>query len=614
MTECRASVRLRVSRALRAPRSARALAALGLALAAATAPVAAQEAGEVPLLLEAPLRLVPVPPAGGAPEPPPAVSIGELEALGGDAAGVLGPAEGGFGRDLWRGTPGARAVALMRRLPLSARSPVMHGLARRLLASAAAPDGGWPDGWEEGAFATERVALLLRLGAFGEARRLVGAAGGALGAWPRVDMHFWLGEADRACALVRSSAARRAARRWRRALVLCQALDGDTHAAGLTLALLADRAEEAEVPYLRLAAHLLGQIAAAAPLFDDGLSLAASLASRVPVSAERVAGLTPGAARALAEHPGTAPATRLAAAERAAAAGALAPERLAEAWGLAAAATADGPAETPTGALARARLFAAAGAAGASARRADLLTALWMSASDGPGGGPGPVALARATAASALELAPGPALAWFAPHAARALIAAGRGPEAAKWWRVANGSAADPAPDSAPDSATGDAAAGDAAEIAAARWRVLPLAAAFGAGAEWDAAAAVRWWRAAPAGMAPDALAARADRVFMVLDALGRPPGADAWALFHDGPRATEVTLPNIGVRYGMRDAARAGRAGEALLLALAALGEEGPASASSVAVGSVIRVLRALGLADDARAVAVEALLGGAA
>ena len=99
----------------------------------------------------------------------------------------------------------------------------------------------------------------------------------------------------------------------------------------------------------------------------------------------------------------------------------------------------------------------------------------------------------------------------------------------------------------------------------------------------------------------------------MVLDASGRRIGAEGWAPFLDEPALVETAIPNIGLRYGMRDAARAGRVGEALTLALILLGDGGPAAAGPVAVGAVIRVLRAFDLGDDARAVAVEALTGAA-
>ena len=530
----------------------------GMLLAAAAGAQEERAPGE-------PLPLPPEAQDGGA------VSIGRLEAVGGDAAGALDPAAGGFAGNPWRGVPGDRAAALLERAPAPARSPAMNDLLRRLLASAGEPE---PGGLAEGAFAARRAALLARLGAFAEAARIAESVAAAR--WTRAEVHFWRGENAPACALVRDAAGVEPAPEWRRALALCQALDGDSIGAELTLALLYDRADAADAPFLRLVGGLLGHVAAGGPALGDAAGFAATWAAGAALRAADAAALGPAAARALALHPGAAAEVRLAAAERAAATGALPPDELATAYRrpafladeLAAAEPAPG-----ADAMARARLLQAAEAAAAGERRAALLAALWTPAPGWPGLGP----LARAAEAAALEAAPGARLARFAPVMARGLAAAGRGAAAAAWLRVL--------------------------EDPEARWRAAPLAAAVGGG--WDAAAARRWLEEAPAGAGP----AHVERAFAVLDAAGRNPGAAAWAAFLDAPPGVTLAAPNVGLRYGLRDAARAGRAGEAVLYALIAIGEAGPAAANGLALGAAIRALRALGLEDDARALAVEAL-----
>lgn len=529
----------------------------GLVLAAAAGAQEERAPGE-------PLPLPPEAQDGGA------VSVGRLEAVGGDAAGALDPAAGGFAGNPWRGVPGGRAAALLERAPAPARSPAMNDLLRRLLASAGEPE---PGGLAEGAFAARRAALLVRLGAFAEAARIAESVAAAR--WTRAEVHFWRGENAPACALVRDAAGVEPAPEWRRALALCQALDGDSIGAELTLALLYDRADEADAPFLRLVGGLLGHVAAGGPALGDAAGFAATRAAGAALRPADAAALGPAAARALALHPGAAAEVRLAAAERAAATGALPPDELAAAYRrpafledeLAAADPAPG-----ADAMARARLLQAAAAADGE-RRAALLAALWTPAPGWPGLGP----LARAAEAAALEAAPGPRLARFAPVLARGLAAAGRGAAAAAWLRVL--------------------------EDPEARWRAAPPVAAVGGG--WDAAAAQRWLEEAPAGADP----AHVERAFAVLDAAGRNPGAEAWAAFLDAPRDVTLAAPNVGLRYGLRDAARAGRAGEAVLYALIAIGAAGPAAANGLALGAAIRALRALGLEDDARALAVEAL-----
>lgn len=556
------------------------------ALFAAAGLFAASAAAQEPPAAGAPLSLIP-----GAPVPADGVTVGEIGPAQGDSAGALGPGDGGFGADLWRGADGARLMRLMERAPAAARSPAVRELLRRALASAAAPP---PGAWEHGAFLAARLDALLRLGAFEEAERTAEAAGEAGALRPRAEAAFWRGDLAAACALARAAARERAEPAWRRALALCQAIAGETETAALTLALLQDEAEEADLPWLRLAARLLGQIESADAIFDDGQGFAASVAAGLLSGAEAARGLGPAAARAAALRVDLDMDTRLAAAERAAALGALAPRRLAEIYSEAALETGE-DAGDPEGPRARALFFQAAAAADSDARRAALLASLWTPAPDGPGFAP----LARATAGTLRAIAPGPDLAWFAPAAIRAALAGGAAETAAAWYRALS-AAAD----------GGDAAA------ATARWRAFLPVAALGAatGLPWTERSAAQWWGATPEG--PDApgaeeRAARAERGFTVIDALGRPVGADGWALFLDSPPASPTTLPNIGLRYGMRDAARAGRVGEALLLAALVLGEEGPARASPLALGAVLRTLRALGLESEARAVAAEALLG---
>ena len=587
-------------RAEAAPRRAAFAAALWIA---ALSSASAQEAPPVP-----PLPAIPSADAGAplslAPEAAPAPRAGDgavsLGALGGDAAGGLAPAAQAFGGDLWRGD-GRRLVGLLERLPTGARSPAMRSLMRRLLAAPGAPP---PGALPEGAFVSARIALLSQLGAFDEAARIADSAGDAAAPWPRAEARFWRGENERACALAADAVAAQPDRRWNKALVLCLARRGETDAAGLALALLADRAEEGEAPWLRLAARVIGQVAEAAPVLDDALGYAATVAAGAALSPEHAAAASAAAARALALDPAQPAETRLAAAERAAALGAFSGRELADAY-RAAAEPADplaGDGETDTEsdaqeseALARARLFLQAEAAGEDERRAAALAALWADDEPPEASAPGFPALARMAAETALLVAPDPRLAWFAPAAMRALAAAGYG-EAAAAWRRALAIAA-----------PGDAAAEDAL------WRSLPLVLAAGADMVWDAESAGLWWGSAPLDMDPAERASFAELAFMVLDASGRRIGAEGWAPFLDEPAFVETVVPNIGLRYGMRDAARDGRAGEALTLALILLGEGGPAAAGPVALGAVIRVLRAFDLDDDARAIAIEALIGAA-
>lgn len=71
-------------------------------------------------------------------------------------------------------------------------------------------------------------------------------------------------------------------------------------------------------------------------------------------------------------------------------------------------------------------------------------------------------------------------------------------------------------------------------------------------------------------------------------------------------------TRADAGVMLALSAAVERGASGEAALLAAAALGEAGPARLDAESLERVLRALRALRLDDDARRIAVEAILAG--
>ena len=544
------------------------------------------------------------------------VSVGRLDDVTTESVGTLTSDNGGFGLDIWRDSDGAALLDVLARLPVSARSPAMHGLARRLLLSAAEAPRGLD---VPGAFLAARINALLRLGAFDDVLELADLVPlSALTDAVRqgvADALFWTGDAAAACQMTRAQVRISATLYWRKALVYCQARDGQVDAAGLSLSLLFEQAGADDAAFLAAAAKLVGQLDSAEPALGDGLSFATTIAAEIdalgaPVDLEEsedadassAANFTagPAALRALAMHPEIALEVRLWAAEAAAAIGALAPAELAVAY--LRPAFADDELVDPLrvagdapDALGRALLFQSSRQQLAPDLRAAVLAALFApSPDDGPDRGPGFGPVARATGVSLLTVAPDETVIWFASDALPALIANRRYETAQAWYlALAEHAVTDP-------------------EALGAQLAVLPLLAAarVGIGRNWDPAMAVRWWRGLPASYDQAARAVVATPVFMVLDALGLRMGPEAWALYRSAPETIVATVPNVGIRFAMRDAARARRVGEAALWALVALGPGGPATADPIALGSVIRSLRAVGLGDDAQALALESLI----
>jgi hypothetical protein len=309
----------------------------------------------------------------------------------------------------------------------------------------------------------------------------------------------------------------------------------------------------------------------------------------------RAANLKPPADMATTTHAGTAAALanmtaldapmRIAAAERAEALGATGAEDLARAYATmefapGALSGVAGRAERAYDAEARALLFAAVRAQTEPAARATALERL-LHFARAKGGYPQAARLAASVIAT---MTPAPALAPFAPEAARALLASGRTDDAKAWLDLAR-------------TRPGGLA--------------LPLAVMArlaGVAGEADDAVVRAWWTEM-AGR--EGAVARATIVFSSLDALGMPVEPRLWRQVLAGATpAPAAALPPTPLLVGLDRAGAAKRRGEAVLYALAALGEAGPAGAHPLTLSTALQSLKSVGLEAEARRMAVEAAL----
>jgi hypothetical protein len=573
-------------------------AAIALLLVFPAAVCAQEGAAPVPLLPpEEPPAETGVGPDGAAPATATDISTVELGEIDADAVGLLGAGQGGFGLELWRGSTYAQVGQLLARLPVTTRSPATHELIRRLLLSTAVP----PERAGDGVSLIEaRLATLAALGEFEAFLDLLAAMPSSAVTAKilrlKVDVMLFAGDSAGACRSVRNQVRESDDLYWQMTLIFCQVVAGQGPSARLSLSLLRDSGADVDPAFISLASVLLGEkYEFEGEIAPAPLTVAMLLAADIAVPDTLMASGSPAVLRAIADVDDLPLDIRLAAAEGAAATGALAAEELARLYRqvqfapeeLADAVTVAGQAG---GAWARALLHQASRRQQTPTERAQVLAEMWRLAPDGAG----LVPTARANAEALETLSPMSALSGFAVEAVRALLAADR-PEAALAWV-----------EMLAESAELDAEADRALA------QVLPLAmiADLAVDRDWHPILLQRWWATLPETM-PDAdRIAHAGRLFMVLDSLGYVVGRDGWALLLSGPLTVDVAIPAIGIRYGMRDAARAERLGDALLLAQLALGEAGPAGTSPLALGSVIRSLRALGLDAEARRLGVEAVL----
>ena len=523
------------------------------------------------------------------------IEVGALDAIDPDAAGVLLAGVARFPGDIWSGSRRARIEALLPRLPASAPSPVMRGLALSLLTSPAEPPAG-PG--EAGALVMSRVERLTAMGARDAAVALLQAAGppGGADAIARIRNDSWLAALDYAAACERVlGKAGPGDGYWRRVRILCQAHAGLIEAATLGLELMW---ETEAAPDQAFDDTIYAMAGLAEPVVDGSaeptpLRVAAWRLAQLPIPAQAAATAAPDLLPAIVSAPESAPRTRLMAAERAEATGALSigslralygemafsPEELADALA---------QVEALEPSLGRSLMLQAVEAQTAPALRAELLAAaLFLAEAQGAYG-----TAARALA-HAVQTVPSTAEhVWFSGAAGRALFAAGDREGADAWYALAS------------EEAPRDA---EAARSAVRLWplRLLTRDEIHLKTAPFEVWLAQR----AEEGERSVALA-RANWLVILVDALGGQIDAEVWDRLLAEGRPMPAQGPAPALVHGLRTAAEGGRLGEAVLMALILLGDGGPAAAGLPTVAPVVSGLVSAGLREEARAIALEAAL----
>ena len=536
---------------------------------------------------------LPVPAVSGSAES--GIEVGALDAMDPDAAGVILEGVEQFPGDVWAGSRRSRIEALLPRLPAAPPSSVMRRLALSLLTSPAEPPAGQG---EAGALVLSRVGRLTAMGARDAAIALLEAAGppGGAEAMARIANDRWLAAADyaAACEQVLGKAGPGDGY-WRRVRILCQAHGGLIEAATLGLELLL---ETDTAPDQVFDDAIYAMAGLAEPVVDGRadptpLRVAAWRLAQLPIPAEAVAKAAPDVLAAIIGAPESLPGTKLMAAERAEAAGALSSEALRRLYRE----MAFSPANTPTH-WRRSRRWSRRSAGPSCSRpskrrrrpalRAELLAAAFsLAEAQGSYG-----TAARAFAHLVRTVPPMPEQGWFSAAAGRALMAAGDQEGAAAWYALAS------------EEAPRDA---EAARAAMRLWPLMLLSAE----EMYLKTAPFEVWLALRAEEGERAVAvARANWLVVLVDALGGRIDPEVWDRLLAEGRPMPGQAPAPALVHGLRMAAEAGQLGETVLMALLLLGDSGPAAAGLATVGSVTSGLVTAGLREEARAIALEAAL----
>lgn len=548
-------------------------------------------------------------------------SLGDIDPM---LIGARGGETGALPRDLWAGSDNLGIAETAGRLTGESRSRAANRLAARVLESAGDAPGGAGD---PRAAAAARSEALLELGRIGAVDAIVRQTPRGLDepefAYMIVRGALATNDILGACEVADGLRSGRDGGLWLRLRTACYAWAGERSAAQLTLDLAreadADIADEEFATWVFAAADKTKPRNAPTP--RDALEVALARSADVAVTADDIARLPLSAVAGVALDAETDPATRAVAAERAAFAGALDAEAFIGVL----------EALAPSEGLSMSELLEA-GRADETLRGAALLRRAALSTDGGPfiAAEAMSAALDRATAPAAFEtyseafavalaaIPPSAELADDAPLFARAAAAAGDVDAAHAWLRVSAAPPAAPAafgpgfgldgraydPRSEPDFSGSPIPAVERLDAEA-------VAAAANPYASPTYLAGVAAARLASTLSEDDDAQAAARRDALVLLALGAESSpalrrAAEVAAAEAEPAADAAIQALAAARY----AAQAGAVGEAALDAARAVGEAGPGHAPTAAVA--IEILRALGLEEDARAIAVETMLAG--
>ncbi|MBI3517243.1 MAG: hypothetical protein HY060_24685 [Proteobacteria bacterium] len=529
------------------------------------------------------------------------VEIAPLATIDPDNLGTRAAAGDPFVPELWARTPRDVATVLLQRLPGALASPALRDLQRRLLiAQAKVPEGNPPAGAPR--LIALRIAKLIEMGDPEAADALLRVVPAKIDDEPimrvRVDHQFLAGKRDEACAEVTRQLARFTNVFWQQAQVACQAAAGQGGPAGLGAQLLREQGFD------NAAFFNLVELAGGAknlPLDKLGPLTPATVvllrATKRDVPADTLAATAPGVLRALALAPEMPLPTRLAAAERAAAHGALTPETLGQIYLSLEAPPADianaaALAKSDKSARARALLFRAVRNQTNPTTRTELMRAAFE-ASRAAGLYGAAAALYRPLIE---EIPPTAELVWFAGEAARALLAAGANDLARRWYDLARARAN---------------VDGEANKLQAQLWALFHIA-----GADDTPFEPVRLlaWYDAQAARPPAALNERAVLVYGLFGALGERVPSSAWLPLAVNAADTTRPVPGTGVLLELGSASTDARFGEAIALTAMAIGPRDVGAAGTLACTGITAALRALGLPQAARRFALEAALAAGA
>jgi len=577
------------------------------------------------------------------------VEVDILQSVDINEIGTLTFQTGALGGQMWLGTSGPMVERLIGKLPTRAPSAAMRKLMRKLLLSpAVAPEGvSDPSG-----LISMRFNTLMTIGALDDASKLfefLPSTRVAKLSALEVDLRFLANDNARACELAEQEMIAAASVFWQKAFTFCSILKGEKEKARLSLSLMRELGEE-DKTFLILADILISEekIVLSEMINLSPLHLAMSRVGNVQLPASVISSNTPSILSAIAISPKASIELRLEAGERADVAGALPVDVLRQMYTNVNFSKEDlanplSRAEIEFGPMVRALLFRTSLAQTVPIAQAEATARAFILARDEGRY----MSTVRVFWPVLKRISPSNELLWFAPEALRALLLVGDIDAALPWYQILQ--------------------AGAIRNVDAKKAIALfsPLTHLFefdmSKGQNQDELGSV-WWTAIQDE--PEA-ETKAVLLFTLLEALGVEVSEKSWEPLIGANSRSQKTMPSVAllnrlkvltVNAEMMDKVpsistnliaeqsspltatalnpstltnapttfqgavltennivspmQSKRVGEIVLLSLLAIGDAGPAKIEVGVLGIVLKALLAVGLDQDARALALEAAL----
>ena len=599
----------------------------------------------------------------------PEIAIDSLGSINIESLGLLGNEDNNLGEDLWRGSSRAELESLLDLLPTSLKSAASHNLMKTLLLSSAAvpaKNSGSPNLLE---IRLKKLAELGEFKRFGDLYSVV-PKDSKTHAMQELQGKVWFmqRDLDAACSMAKLEVQETSSLFWQKALCICQAINGDVEEALFSLNLLRELLGPADRDFHELTGVLLGQIPETSLVPEaNALNLVLLIENGMAMPEHWIADAGPAIQKSIALTESIPLMTRLIAAEHAAQAGALEPLALAQIYQTIVFEEAEFETVNEVileneGPWARALLHQASRKKQLPQNRAKLLEHSWRSSLDSSNAIP----IAVTNMEAWLSLPVHREIAFAAPTIIRALIsinasnqfrnieldnnsisneenyellidepernleglsgvlvqAMRRGDKPAASNALKQALNLDPQNpwllkhliilrlDQWLNLLTENAETDPEYDLWLTSLRPILSISNVETSITWQAIMADQWWNSFSAEAEPLVRLDQANPLFVTLHALGYEIGAQSWSLLRQGPIMETEEVPNVGVRFGMRDAAISQRVGDTLLFTLLTLGQSSITHAGPVAIGSALRHLKHVGLVDEARALAIEFLV----